>query len=368
MRKLEATAHVPIILIADQGNLSAWMLAYEAGADDWLAKPIDLADLSLRIGAHIRRTKRFADQQRGVTEAGSHQRQFPFTNKRLLSILSRELRAKGSSDQLADSLAQAGLGHIVQPDFARLPYVGPDVMALPVLEDDVKIAAYRKLEWRKRLFDLALAGVGLLIISPVLALVAFAVHRRMGSPVFFRQVRPGLNGAPFRIFKFRTMTDDQDENGELLPDEERVTSLGLFLRRTSLDELPELLNVVTGDMSLVGPRPLIMPYLELYSPEQARRNHVWPGITGWAQVNGRNELSWEKKFALDVWYVDNRSLWLDIKVLWMTFKSVLLREGISQEGQFSSVYFTGSNPETSGQSEAEDTNGMVEKVHSHAEL
>ena len=174
----------------------------------------------------------------------------------------------------------------------------------------------------------------------------------MGSPVLFKQVRPGLRGRPFMMYKFRTMTDERDIQGRLLPDEQRLTKLGRFLRSTSLDELPELFNVLKGDMSLVGPRPLLMEYLPLYTPEQARRHEVRPGITGWAQVNGRNAISWEEKFRYDVWYVDNWSFWLDIKILWMTIVSVLKREGISAQGHVTMPPFTGSR---SGPSKGEST-------------
>ena len=174
----------------------------------------------------------------------------------------------------------------------------------------------------KRLFDLILSCAGLLIFAPVLLLLMLLVRFKLGSPVFFTQIRPGLNGKHFRMVKFRTMTDACDAAGNLLPDAERLTSFGKFLRATSLDEVPELINVLKGEMSLVGPRPLLMEYLPLYSPEQARRHEVRPGITGWAQVNGRNALSWEEKFKLDVWYVDNRSLWLDLKIIFLTIKKV----------------------------------------------
>lgn len=193
----------------------------------------------------------------------------------------------------------------------------------------------------KRLFDLVSASFALLLLSPVLLLVAWLVHRRLGSPVLFRQVRPGLDGKPFEMVKFRTMRDAVDTEGNALPDAERLTPFGRFLRSTSLDELPELWNVIKGDMSLVGPRPLLMEYLPLYSAEQARRHEVRPGITGWAQVNGRNAVSWPEKFALDLWYVDNRSLLLDIRILLLTIKKVFVREGISAEGQATASRFTG---------------------------
>lgn len=180
--------------------------------------------------------------------------------------------------------------------------------------------------------DLALTLPALVFLSPVLAVIALLVRIKLGSPVLFRQQRPGLHGKPFTLLKFRTMTDARDADGSLLPDEQRLTSFGQFLRRTSLDELPELFNVVKGDMSLVGPRPLLMQYLNRYTPEQMRRHEVKPGITGWAQVNGRNALSWEEKFALDVWYVDHLSLWLDLKIVLLTVWKVLRREGISQDG------------------------------------
>ena len=184
----------------------------------------------------------------------------------------------------------------------------------------------------KRTFDLLITIPGTLAILPFLLVLAFLVRIFHGKPLLFSQVRPGLDGKPFRLYKFRTMTDARDRLGNLLPDIERMTPLGRFLRSTSLDELPTLWNVIKGDMSLVGPRPLLMEYLPLYSPEQNRRHDVWPGMTGWAQVNGRNAISWEDKFKFDVWYIENWSLWLDIKILWITFIKVFKREGISQEG------------------------------------
>ena len=198
---------------------------------------------------------------------------------------------------------------------------------------------------RKRWLDLFVAVAGLLCLAIPLACLAWMVRRKLGSPVFFRQMRPGLYGEPFEMVKFRTMTDERGPDGELLPDAVRLTPFGRWLRATSLDELPELWNVLKGDMSLVGPRPLLMEYLPLYSPEQARRHEVRPGITGWAQVNGRNAISWEQKFALDVWYVDNHSLWLDIKILWLTVKKVLVRDGISAAGEATMPRFTGSRTE-----------------------
>lgn len=195
----------------------------------------------------------------------------------------------------------------------------------------------------KRAFDLFLASVGLLLLAVPLLWLVRKVRRELGSPVFFTQVRPGMHGKPFKMVKFRSMTSECGPDGQLLPDAVRLTAFGRWLRTTSLDELPELWNVLKGDMSLVGPRPLLMEYLPLYSPEQARRHSVRPGITGWAQVNGRNAISWESKFKLDVWYVDNRTLWLDIKVLWLTVKKVLVRDGISAEGEATMPKFTGGN-------------------------
>jgi lipopolysaccharide/colanic/teichoic acid biosynthesis glycosyltransferase len=193
----------------------------------------------------------------------------------------------------------------------------------------------------KRLFDLLASAMGLLILAVPLAMLAWQVRLKLGSPVLFTQVRPGLHGKPFRMFKFRTMTDERDANGALLPDAQRLTQFGRFLRASSLDELPELWNVLRGEMSLVGPRPLLMEYLPLYSPEQARRHEVRPGITGWAQVNGRNSISWANKFALDVWYVDHRSLWLDVRILWLTVRKVLVRDGISAAGEATMPRFEG---------------------------
>jgi lipopolysaccharide/colanic/teichoic acid biosynthesis glycosyltransferase len=193
----------------------------------------------------------------------------------------------------------------------------------------------------KRVFDLLASAIGLLILAVPLALLACQVRRKLGSPVFFTQLRPGLHGKPFRMVKFRTMTDKRDTVGALLPDAQRLTPFGRFLRASSLDELPELWNVLCGDMSLVGPRPLLMEYLPIYLPEQARRHEVRPGITGWAQVNGRNAISWADKFVLDVWYVDHRSLWLDIKILWLTVLKVLVSDGISAPGEETMPRFEG---------------------------
>lgn len=193
----------------------------------------------------------------------------------------------------------------------------------------------------KRLFDMLVSIAALLVLALPLALLIVLVRCKLGKPVFFCQTRPGLRGLPFVMVKFRTMTDARGADGELLPDAVRLTVFGRFLRATSLDELPELWNVLKGDMSLVGPRPLLMEYLPLYTPEQARRHEVRPGITGWAQVNGRNALSWDEKFALDVWYVDHHSLWLDLKILWLTVRKVLVRDGISAAGEATMHKFTG---------------------------
>ena len=196
----------------------------------------------------------------------------------------------------------------------------------------------------KRLFDFTAAFVALLLLCLPLLALTLLVRRKLGRPAFFRQVRPGLHGKPFEMGKFRSMTDARGPDGALLPDADRLTPFGRFLRASSLDELPGLWNVLKGDMSLVGPRPLLVEYLPLYSPTQARRHEVRPGITGWAQVNGRNALGWEEKFALDVWYVDHRSLWLDLKILWLTVKKVLVRDGISAAGEATMARFTGSGP------------------------
>jgi lipopolysaccharide/colanic/teichoic acid biosynthesis glycosyltransferase len=197
----------------------------------------------------------------------------------------------------------------------------------------------------KRIFDLALTIPGLILISPLLVLLVGLVWLFHGWPVLFSQVRPGYKGKMFRLYKFRSMTDARDAAGNLLPDADRLTPLGKFLRSTSLDELPELFNVLKGEMSLVGPRPLLVQYLERYSPEQARRHDALPGITGWAQVNGRNAIAWEDKFRLDVWYVDNWSLALDAKILLLTFWKVIQREGISQEGHATAEEFRGNHKE-----------------------
>lgn len=196
----------------------------------------------------------------------------------------------------------------------------------------------------KRLFDTLLILFSLPFLLPVFVVTVILVRVKLGAPVFFTQIRPGKDAKPFKMFKFRSMTDERDEHGELLPDEIRLTKFGRFLRSTSLDELPELWNVLKGDMSLVGPRPLLMEYVELYSDEQTRRHEVRPGISGWAQINGRNAISWEEKFELDVWYVDNQSLWLDLKIIFLTLKKVVVRDGISAEGEATMPKFKGSKP------------------------
>ncbi|WP_407829219.1 sugar transferase [Shewanella algae] len=193
----------------------------------------------------------------------------------------------------------------------------------------------------KRLFDIFASLCGLILLSPIIALVAWRIRKNLGTPVLFRQIRPGLNGKPFEMVKFRTMKDAVDQQGNSLPDSERMTPFGDKLRNSSLDELPELWNVLKGDMSLVGPRPLLMQYLPLYSKEQARRHEARPGITGWAQINGRNAISWEEKFKLDVWYVDNHSLMLDVCILFKTVKKIIVKEGIAAEGHVTIEPFKG---------------------------
>ncbi len=195
----------------------------------------------------------------------------------------------------------------------------------------------------KRFMDVTLTSIGLVIIAPLILLIAACVKKFVGSPVLFKQLRPGLGCDPFYIYKFRSMNENKDANGDLLPDAERLTRFGRFLRTTSMDELPELINVLKGEMSLVGPRPLLMQYIERYSPEQKRRQDVLPGITGWAQINGRNALTWQDKFILDVWYVDHMSVGLDLKILFLTFWKVLKREGISQPGHATAGEFMGND-------------------------
>lgn len=194
----------------------------------------------------------------------------------------------------------------------------------------------------KRLFDFIVSFIALLVLSPIIGITAFLIRIKIGSPILFKQARPGKDGEVFHVYKFRTMTDERDENGELLPDDVRLTPFGQLIRKLSLDELPQLVNVLKGEMSFVGPRPLLVEYLPLYNERQARRHEVRPGITGWAQVNGRNAISWEERFELDVWYVENRSLALDVKILFLTVGKVFKSEGISQEGQATMTKFTGS--------------------------
>lgn len=197
----------------------------------------------------------------------------------------------------------------------------------------------------KRFFDIAICIIALLILAPIIIIVTIFLYFKIGSPILFSQQRPGLNGKIFKMYKFRSMTDERDELGNFLPNEKRLTSFGQKLRSTSLDELPGLFNVLKGDMSLVGPRPLLVEYLPLYNQEQGRRHEMRPGITGWAQVNGRNAISWEKKFKLDVWYVENQSFYLDCKILLLTVKKVFVREGINQDGHVTTKPFKGSNDE-----------------------
>ena len=193
----------------------------------------------------------------------------------------------------------------------------------------------------KRLLDIIIASIALILLSPLYAFVAYKVKKNLGSPILFRQVRPGLHGKPFEMIKFRTMKDAVDEQGNPLPDSERLTPFGQMLRSTSLDEMPELWNVIKGDMSIVGPRPLLMEYLPLYSPEQAKRHDLRPGMTGHAQVNGRNAIGWEEKFKLDTWYVENQSIWLDFKIMFKTVHKVLAKDDISAEGEVTMSKFTG---------------------------
>ncbi|WP_035507661.1 sugar transferase [Halobacillus karajensis] len=195
----------------------------------------------------------------------------------------------------------------------------------------------------KRIFDFIVSTAAITALSVPIAVTAVIVKRKLGSPVLFKQERPGLHGKPFYVYKFRTMTDERDENGDLLPDDVRLTKTGKTIRKLSLDELPQLFNVIKGDLSLVGPRPLLMEYLELYNSEQARRHEVKPGITGWAQVNGRNAITWEEKFKLDVWYVDHQSFWLDLKILLLTILKVFKSEGINQNGQATMTKFKGTS-------------------------
>lgn len=193
----------------------------------------------------------------------------------------------------------------------------------------------------KRFLDIIIASIALVFLSPLYFYVAYKVRKNLGSPVIFRQVRPGLNGKPFEMVKFRTMTDERDKEGNLLPNEQRLPKFGKMLRATSLDEMPELWNVIKGDMSIVGPRPLLMDYLPLYNEDQAKRHKIRPGMTGYAQVNGRNSISWEEKFKLDTWYVENQSIWLDFKIMFQTVKKVLVKDGINQSEEVTMTRFKG---------------------------
>ena len=215
------------------------------------------------------------------------------------------------------------------------------IVHIPTFADGQKILRIENIKM-KRLFDFVVSLIALIVLSPIIGIVALLIRQKIGSPVLFRQPRPGLHGEVFHVYKFRTMTDECDEYGELLPDEVRLTKFGQLLRKLSLDELPQLWNVLKGDMSFVGPRPLLVEYLPLYNEKQARRHNVRPGITGWAQVNGRNAISWEQKFEYDVWYVDNQSFLFDMKILLFTVKKVFVSEGISQEGQATMEKFKGS--------------------------
>jgi sugar transferase EpsL len=217
----------------------------------------------------------------------------------------------------------------------------------------------------KRDVDVVGALAALTALAPAMIVLAALIRLKLGAPVLFRQQRPGLMGRPFTILKFRTMTNEVDEQGNLLPDEKRMTLLGRFLRNTSLDELPELFNVIKGDMSIVGPRPLLMQYLPRYTPEQARRHEVRPGLTGWAQVNGRNAISWEEKFEFDVWYVDHQSFWLDLKIIGKTIKKVLKREGISAVGKATMPEFMGTELSRSRMSDTEDQKIIPENRSSY---
>lgn len=258
-----------------------------------------------------------------------------------------------------DALAEALLAALQNPDEARrrgnagrewvLANFDPEVVRerwIEFYEDLLQWEELKRLNPEKRWFDILAASAGLVVLGLPMLGLAVLVRQKLGAPAIFKQVRPGLNGQPFTMYKFRTMTDERGPDGELLPDSVRLTSFGKFLRSTSLDELPELWNVLKGDMSLVGPRPLLMSYLPLYNEYQARRHEVRPGITGWAQVNGRNALSWNEKFEHDVWYVEHRSMTLDLKILLMTLQKVFKREGISAAGEATMPAFRGNDPET----------------------
>ncbi|TEA79952.1 sugar transferase [Allopusillimonas ginsengisoli] len=207
----------------------------------------------------------------------------------------------------------------------------------------------------KRIFDIFFSAMGIIILFPIFLIVALAIKLKLGSPIFFTQSRPGLNGIPFQMIKFRSMLDSKDAQGEPLPNDQRLTRFGRILRSSSLDELPELWNVFKGDMSLVGPRPLLIDYLPLYTKEQFRRHEVKPGVTGWAQINGRNAISWEEKFNLDIWYVENRSIWLDSKIIILTIKKILIREGINSSADQTMPRFTGAPSDLVSTTEKTDT-------------
>lgn len=231
------------------------------------------------------------------------------------------------------------------PHFAGAPHKACKIGLSAYQDENIRLpqtvvsAMYHT--WVKRYLDLILVVLAIVLLAPVLLLCALLVRLKLGAPILFRQQRPGLHGQAFTLFKFRTMLNKRNSQGNLLPDAERLTRFGRFLRATSLDELPELFNVLKGEMSLVGPRPLLMQYLPRYTPEQSRRHEVKPGITGWAQVNGRNAVTWDKKFAMDVWYVDNLSLWLDIKIILLTFRQIIQRKDINQPGHVTMTEFMG---------------------------
>ncbi|GGO19002.1 lipopolysaccharide/colanic/teichoic acid biosynthesis glycosyltransferase [Deinococcus humi] len=251
--------------------------------------------------------------------------------------LADALRRLLEDRELAQRFGQAGQERVLRDFQPQRIWEALDELYQELLAE----ARIRRGQRLRRIVDVAAAGTGLAVLSVPMLALALAVRFKLGYPVLFSQKRPGLHGKPFTMYKFRTMRDAVDAHGQPLPDSERLTPLGRFLRASSLDELPELFNVLRGDMSLVGPRPLLMEYLERYTPQQARRHEVRPGITGWAQVNGRNAISWEEKFKLDVWYVDNRNFALDLKILWMTIQKVFRREGISAAGEATMSKFLG---------------------------
>lgn len=257
--------------------------------------------------------------------------------------LAEALRDYLNQPELGRSRGKAGRERVIANFQCETVWQGWHAEYQSLLRRHANQGWYHK--YGKRLLDLVGAGVGLTLLSPVILLLAVLIRFRLGSPILFRQVRPGRDGTPFALYKFRTMTDTRDKEGTLLPDSKRLTGFGRRLRAASLDELPELFNVLRGEMSLVGPRPLLVQYLDRYTPEQARRHEVRPGLTGWAQVNGRNNLTWEEKFALDVWYVDHKSLWLDLKILMLTVLTVMGREGVNQQGFATAEEFMGNYSE-----------------------